>query len=252
MEFSNTTLKNGLIQHCEELCNLGDGGISGDPTELIKFTAKLNRAYDDVIPYVLRSDGTWQWDDKSQVDFPIATTNIVSGQRGYSFLSDEQGNSILEITSVAIKTDATTSDYTVIDPSDRSNRTEVGKALIENNSTDIGTPTSYDKLGNSIIFNPTPNYASLKGLKISFSRTPIYFLSTDTIKTAGIPDYFQSLLSLIASHEWIIINKSDNSTLITRIEGMIAQKKAGMEEFMRNRNKDNISNVLTSETVNSE
>lgn len=231
--FSDTTNKNGLIQMCELYTHLGDTTISGDTTTLLKqFTFLLNNAYDEVLPLVFAADGRWQWEDFNHTTLPIATTNIVSGQRDYGFTTDSAGASVLRIDKVAIKQDATTSDYTIIHQIDQNDGTGAAKRLIEDNSDNTGIPTGYDLVGGSIILNPEPDYAATSGLKIWYSRTPDYFSSTDTTQTPGIPDMFHSLLALIASHEWMFSQDPTETTTISRLEQKIAEKKMELSKFI--------------------
>src|SRR3569832_1449949 len=97
MTFNDTTAKQGIIQDIERWTNLGDGIVSGDSTLLKAFTAQVNLAYDEVLPILQSNDGTWQWDDFNHSKDPSATTDIVSGQASYTFVTDEQGNSVLSI-----------------------------------------------------------------------------------------------------------------------------------------------------------
>ena len=234
--FSDTTNKNGLIQICERLTHLGDAAITGDATVLAQFTAAVNDAYDEVLPYVFASDGRFQWDDLNHTDLPIATTDVVSGQRTYSFTSDSNGNSILTIQKVSIRQDSTTSDYTLIRPIDQDD--PEARQLVENNTPNSAIPFRYDKLANVLILDPTPDYSSTAGLKIQFSRTPNYFTSADTTQTPGIPDMFHSLLAFIASHEWVFVNEPNETTVLNRLEAKINERKIQLSKFMNLRSDD--------------
>lgn len=233
--YSDTTNKNGLLQICERLCHFGDADITGDATLKAQFTSALNDAYDEVLPYVFAAEQRWQFDDPSHTTLPIATTNIVSGQRDYTFTSDSASASILQIDKVAIKQDASTSDYTMIYPIDQSD--VASKRLIEDNSDNTGIPTRYDVVGSSILLDPEPNYSSTAGLKIWYSRTPDYFTTSDTTQTPGIPDLFHQLLAYIASHEWLFVNNPEETTTISRLEQKIQDRKLELSQFMNKRSR---------------
>lgn len=235
MKFSDTSAKDGLIQDCEFWTNLGDATISGDTTLLKRFTALINRAFDEVLPIIFSSDSKWQWDDQNHTKYPIATTNLVSGQADYTFTADEQGNSILEIAAVYIKDPNGT--WCKLEAVDSQSDPDTA-AILAQNSTNTGTPTRYDKLGPAIFLDPIPNYSSTAGIRVSFSRTQSYFVSGDTSKTPGIPDPFHRLLSLIASRDWVSVNKSENTNLITQINNAIREQKANLATFMSHRAKD--------------
>src|SRR2546425_13286990 len=112
MQLSDTTNKNGLIQECEFWTNLGDGTISGDSALLKVFVNRINRAYDRVLPILQSGYDTMKWDDSvNHTKHPIATFNIQSGIGDYEFLSDEQGNSILNVIAVHILQSSAATEY---------------------------------------------------------------------------------------------------------------------------------------------
>ncbi len=63
-----------------------------------------------------------------------------------------------------------------------------------------GTPVEYDITANEIILYPTPNYNLTNGIEFYISRTPSYFVSTDTTKQAGIPYIFHDYLWMKPSY----------------------------------------------------
>jgi len=235
MQYSNTTTKDGLLQDCEFWTGLGDGNISGDSTLKARFTGLLNRAYDEVLPIVFSSDAKWQWDDSNHTKNPIATTDLVSGQAEYSFTSDEQGNSILEIEAVYVKgPDGQWKRLAAIDT-----ESDAGTdAVFAQNSNNTGTPTRYEKRANSIWLDKVPDYSQAGGIRVLFARTPDYFTTSDTTQTPGIPAPFHRLLSLIASYDWVCVNKAENVTLISRLEVKIAETQRQLGAHMSKRSRD--------------
>ncbi len=220
MQFNDTTTKQGLIQECEFWTGLGDGVISGDSTLLKVFTNRLNRGFDRVLPLVLSKDDTLQFDDPNHTDEPIAVTNLVAGQQAYSALSDEHGNSILNVVKVFIFDSATAVDYRPL------RRVEVGQGredrILSPASTFTGIPSEYVERGGMLFLGPVPNYNATGGVKIMFERAQSYFASNDTTKTPGIPSPYHQLLALHASLDWLLVNKPESTTLITRVETRIA------------------------------
>ena len=106
IQFNDTATRKGLIQLIERETGLGTGRISGD-TELLKdFTADINIAFDNLLRIIFKYAGTWQYDDTNHTDYPFIKTNLISGQRDYSFFKDEQGNIILDIHKVMVKDDS--------------------------------------------------------------------------------------------------------------------------------------------------
>src|ERR1039458_157078 len=184
--FSDTINNTGLIQSCE-MKLFGDDGlgqISGNPTRLSIFTARINCAYDDFVKLAISADGTWQWDDSNYTDYPTATTPLVANQRDYTFAV-----SMMEIQKVAIL-NAQNGVWIVIKPIDLTS--QMARPYIENNINNVGVPFFYDLSGNSIILQPRPNYSAsidsggfVGGLKVFYKRGANYFVSTDTTKCPG-------------------------------------------------------------------
>ena len=80
---------------------------------------------------------------------------------------------------------------------------------------------------------PQPNYNATA--KIFFERDANYF-TTITTQEIGLPRPFQDLVDLYASHDWLIVNKPDNSMLITRLEGQMAKRELALQSVIDSRN----------------
>lgn len=219
MQFSNTTSKNGLIQECEFWTALGDTVISGDSDLLKIFTARINRAYDDVLKVAFSQTDTLRFDDPNHSDHPIATADLTSGQYDYQFTADENGNSVLNITKVLILDSATATDYVPLRRAYAN--TEEERRALSPDTGDTGIPTHFVEHGGSIFLWPKPNYSATDGIKLFFQRSPDYFTNSDTTQTPGIPETYHQLLALHASLDWLLVNKPDNQMLITRVEAKI-------------------------------
>lgn len=234
MQFSDTTNKNGLIQEAEFWCNLGDAGISGDATLLKVFTSRINRAYDAVLPLITSFGDKMRWDDINHPDHPIGTFDITSGTGDYELLVDDNGLSILNITDVMILESSSSTEYkplhkmTLDDP----------RALraMSPNPSDTGIPSSFVEKDNVIFFDVVPNYSATAGGKLFFERIADYFTSADTTQTPGIPAPFHQLLALHASKDWLLVNKSEATTLIANVKEEIAKKEKQLETSIKLRN----------------
>lgn len=204
--FSDTTNKNGLIQLCERNLSFADGAISGDSTLLKQFTADINLALDDVFSKIFKVGGTWQFDDSNQTDYPIITTNLVSGQRDYSFTTDGSGNLILDIYKVVVTTPGGLG--VEIKPIDQQapHTANINPDSFIDNQNASGTPTRYDKTANGIFLDPIPNYNSTNGLKIFINREGSYFTTADTTKKPGFAGLFHEYLALHASYRYARAN----------------------------------------------
>ncbi len=144
------------------------------------------------------ADNKWQADDSGASDLPIATTSLSSGQQDYSFDSD-----VLVVNKVLVKDSP--GNWHEIYPIDmtESQTSALAGNIIELPTNDVGAPRAYDKVGNSILLTPIPNYNSSGGLKVFFGRNYTKFVSTDTTATPGIPSIFHSYLALYAAYPFL-------------------------------------------------
>ena len=233
--FSNTTLKNGLIQICERNCGFADGGISGDTTLLPQFTADINLAVDEVFGFMFPLGGTWQLDDNNHGDYPFIYTSIVSGRRDYTFDTDEQGNVILDIYRVmAADSTGVFRELQAVDQQSLNSNQEDTNSLIDGQNL-TGTPTRYDKTGNSIFLDLIPNYNYSNGLKVFINREAYHFLSTDTTTSVGFAHLFQEYFALAASYRYayrkLLGNKAD-------LEKEMLKMRQAIMDYYGSREKD--------------
>lgn len=234
LQFSNTSLKSGIIQGIETNCGFNDGDITGNPTRFLKFTAAVNLAHDFVLAFIFKAAGwKWQADDINHTGFPSATINIVSGTREYAFTTDAEGSLILDIYKVLIK-DSATGKYIELEPVDM--QSDEYMAEFNDGQTRSGIPSKYDKTGNRITFNITPDYNATAGIKLLVNREGTYFTVADTTKMPGIAGSF---------HEWYILKPSYDYARtkglqnVARLEKDANAMQASIEAYYGAREKDN-------------
>ncbi len=221
--FSNTTTKNGLIQVCERNCGFNDADISGNTTRLAQFTGDLNIATDHVFSTIFEVGGTWQFDDSNHTDYPIITTNLVSGQRDYSFTVDGSSNLILEIYKVVVADSAGV--FHEIFPADQ--QTKLSDPAYYDGLNTGGQPITYDKTANGIFLNPIPNYSYSGGLKVYINREGSYFVVSDTTKKPGFAGLFHPYLALHASYFYCMRNQ-------IKVKNDLKMEMLEMEEGIKN------------------
>lgn len=234
MQYSNTTTKDGLMQTCEFWTGLGDAAITGNATRKAQFNARLNSGFDRILPRVLSFSKSLRWDDINHTDHPSGTFNIVSGQHDYTVEEDDNGLDIYNITGVQILPSSSSTEY--IDLIPLSADSPLAERAMSPNPSDTGVPTHYLESNNTIFFYPEPNYSASAGAKIFFEREASYFVVADTTKEPGIPKPFHELLALYASHDWLIVNKPENTVLITRLEAQIQRREDELDAMIQKRN----------------
>lgn len=224
MVFSDTTDLQGLVQHAE--FELGVT-ISSTGDYLIKdFTRNANNWLDHASTILMRADGAWQFEDTNYTTLPIATTNIVSGQRDYTLNKYH-----LYIDKVLVA-DSTGNSHIIkqIDVHDNAAR----ESLI-NDADNTGEPYRYDVFGNTILLDPVPDYNYTAGLKVYVRRSADYFDSTDTTKEPGIPLPYHRYVALGAAYDFARV-KGFASTDRLRQEMLAIEED--MKSHFANRNKD--------------
>lgn len=229
MPFNDPDNLTGIVQMYEEEIGVNQGDISGNTAALKRFTARVNRAFDRFLSLAINASGTHQYDDSNHTDHPIITTSLVSGQADYTYLVDENNNFVLDIHKVLVADSAGT--FSEVKPVDPQSETDT----IAFSNTVSGTPSRYDKTGNSITLDPIPNYTRSGGLRIYINRTPSYLVYTDTTKKPGIPAHFHRYLVLKAAEDYARRNQKKNFNLIAA-ERM--QMEEDIKEHFGHRNKD--------------
>lgn len=197
LEFSNSVTGAGIVQVLGRYTNSQNTTTSSYP--LIDKTVDINTALDNFFIIANKASGRWQVDDTNQTDYPVIYGNVVAGQQDYSFTVDEQGNQILDIYKVRIK-DSNGEWHTL-----KQRDLQDGNDDPLNRTTTTSCPIEYDVTANGIFLTDIPAYNSIGGLELYISRTGSYFVSTDTTKSAGIPNIFHEYLALRPAYFYCLI-----------------------------------------------
>lgn len=233
MQFNDTTNKSGIIQTMERILYGEDayGVITGNATKLKTATSEVNQALAHALSVIFETDGTFQFDDSNHTADPIVYTNLVSGQRDYHFLLDEQSNPILEIHKVAILPSATATLYQELTPMDEL----MGDNDILAESTATGVPTRYGKLSNGIFLETPSSYNATEGLKFFISREASYFTTSDTTKKPGFNGNFHEYLPTRAAWKMSGMKSAALETEMLRLEKGLRSAYARRERDVRKR-----------------
>ena len=132
LPFSDSTNNTGIVEQVRFMMRVD---ASQYPTNRI--VNSCNNWLDRVAGYAIGADRRFQWDDTNHTKLPEGTTNLVSGQSDYSFLTDEQGNQILTLLGVSRL------DGTSWIPLEVVNREDINVDW-SRFGIDSGTPTQYE------------------------------------------------------------------------------------------------------------
>lgn len=176
MQFSDTINNSGIVEQTRAMMR-----VDATQWPTWRIVNSVNNWLDFVAGYAIGADRRFQWDDTNHTKLPVGTTNLVANQSDYSFLRDEQGNSIITLTGIDILDP--NGNYRKLVPRNFGDTDEAEDELLRV----AGLPTEYDKIADNIArLTPKPISSVTAGLKFYFQRTPSYFVVTDTVKEPGV------------------------------------------------------------------
>jgi len=240
IQFSDTSNKTGLIETLARFTGTQTSTTSS--YTLAEKTLDINNAYVNFINLASKAAGKQQIDDTNNTTLPLLLSNIVNGTANYSFKVDEASptNQILELQKLRIK--------------DANGKWTDFLTQIDKNEVDIsqfqditGTPEYYDLIGDNVVFYPTPNYDSSDGIEFTVTRTPVYFLTSDTTKKPGIPDMFHMYLVIRPAYYYCLLRGLPQAT---QYGNDMLKMEQEIKHHYSNRNKTNLD-TMTPEQINS-
>lgn len=225
MVFSDVTNNTGIVEQARQMMR-----VDATQYPTYRIVNSVNNYLDTVTGYAISADRNFEWDDTNHTKLPIGTTDLTAGQSDYSFLTDEQGNSILNLTRIDI-----------LDPDGRYRKLElidqsnIRQALDEYESTN-GLPTKYDKIADNIIrLYPTPATTVAGGLKFYFQRTASYFTATDTTKEPGVAPLLHRGFVIAAAYDGALSLGLEN---LTSLSNEMIKEEMKMKKYFEARNTD--------------
>jgi hypothetical protein len=224
--FSESANNTGIVQQVRDMLRVDSAQY---PTSRI--VNSVNNYLDTVTGYAIGADKLFQWDDTNHTKLPIGTTNLVANQSDYSFLTDEQGNSILTLTRIDIlDADGKYRQLEVIDQS------QIEEALDEA-LIPAGKVIQYDKIADNIIrLYPKPLTSVTAGLKFYFQRTGSYFTASDTTKSPGVAPLLHRGFIIAAVYDALLAGIGSANIQAISVEKQLEDKK--MMTYFAGRNND--------------
>lgn len=197
-----------------------------------KIVNSVNNWLDMVTGYAIGADARFQWDDTNHTALPEGTTNLVANQSDYSFLTDQQGNTILTLTRIEILT-ATAGTWQFLEPIDQ---TDFGVDSINQEQATAGIPRWYDKIADNIVrLYPKPSASITSGLKFYFQRTPSYFAATDTTKSPGVAPILHRGFVIAAAYDGALTLGLGN---LQALAVELQKEESKVKQYFAERNND--------------
>lgn len=223
--FSDTVNNLGIVQQVRSFMR-----VDANQWPTSRIVNSVNNYLDKVTGYAIGADRRFQWDDTNHTKLPIGTTNLVAGQSDYSFLTDEQGNSILNLTRIDVLD--SNGFWRELISRDMS---LIYQAIDEDQRT-ASLPIYYDKIADNIIrLSPKPVASVTSGLKFYFQRTGSYFAADATTKSPGVPPLLHRGFVIAAAYDGALTLGLPNLQPLS-VEFQKEEQK--MIEYFTNRNTD--------------
>ena len=226
MVFNDTTTNQGLLQEIDFYLFGSSATMNTTAYPVADRTRRINQRLNRIVSIIFKNDRRWKFDDFNHDEMNIFYTTLVEGQNDYEI----SGADFLTIEEVAVLN--SDGKYRILTPIVR----EAGNAqkLQDLEDGDDGTPTHYEKHGNSIMMYPKPSLTYLTaslGLMVRGKRLPSYFTADDTTKEPGFNPLYHSYLSIGASYDYALANGMNNKVNqfapeLTRYEADIADDYA--------------------------
>lgn len=235
LQFSDPVNGTGIIELIDDLVDTNDAIYPK-----AKKTRDANMALDWVLALIFQVGGTWNFDDSNHSDYPIITTDLIEGQRDYTFVTDENSNLILEVQKVMISDE--TGLFREITPVDVSSG--YAPTGFDDGLNVKGQPNTYDKNATGIFLDPIPNYSKANGLKVYISREGSYFSPTDTTKKPGFAGLFHEYLALRPAYQYA---SRKDLPKAARLKAEMLEMEDAIREHYKRREKD-VRKRLTTKT----
>ena len=232
MVFSDVTLLQGIVQQTRAIMR-----VDATQWPTAKIVASVNNWLDFVTGYAIGADSRFRWDDTNHTALPEGTTTLTSGQSDYSFLTDEQGNTILNLRRLELK-DSSGNWFLLKEMDD----TDLLYDAVGQEQSVSSQPTHYDKIADNIIrLYPKPNYTLAAALKFFFQRTPSYFDADDTTKQPGVAPILHRGFVVAAAYDGALTLGLPNLQALA-VERQFEKDK--MVQYFAQRNPD-VDTVIT-------
>jgi len=225
MVFSDPTTNSGIVEQTRSIMR-----VDSTQWPAYQVANSCNNWLDTVTGYAIGADRNFQWDDTNHSKLPEGTTDLTAAQKDYSFLTDEQGNSILNLTRIDIlDPDGSYRELKLID------QANIKKALDEYKSTN-GLPEQYDKIADNIVrLYPAPATSVTAGLKFYFQRTGSYFVPTDTTKEPGVSPLLHRGFVIASAYDGAMTLGLEN---VSALQVEMEKEELKMKQYFEIRNTD--------------
>lgn len=228
--FSESSNNTGIVQQTRKLMR-----VDSTQWPTANIVNSCNNWLDFLAGYQIGADKRFQWDDTNHTALPEGTITLTIAVSDYSFLTDQQGNSIVSLIGVSLLQNGYYVPLIEIDRNDPD-------VDISTFGMTTGTPTSYDKIADNIIrldFKPAATVSA--GLKFYFQRTPSYFAATDTTKAPGVSPLLHRGFVIASAYDGALTMGLSN---LSALSAERAKEEEKVVQYFEARNQDSLKRVV--------
>lgn len=223
MVFNDTTNQQGIVQEIDFLL-----GTNSSSYPLAQKLRNINNAYDEVVDWIMMADNQWKFDDDNYDTLPVGETDFDPGDDNIAIPASEF------LTVLRVEVTHPDGGRLELEPKDY-------QQLKGINLDQSGIPQSYNKIGNSLVLTPVPNYTGT--LRVYFQRSVEHFVLNDTTKTPGFNRAFHRLLSYRAALDYCIPNNLDKK--MVKLTKERNEMRDALVKFYSGRSKEKKVNLST-------
>lgn len=230
MVFSDSINNSGIVEQARAKARVDSTQVSTQD-----IVNSCNNWLNKIFTSGKSKDVNFQLDDTNHTKLPIGVIDLEANQSEFSFLVDQQGNRITNITRIDIQdADGTWHKLKKID------QKEIPVALDEYEKTP-GTPKEYDLIADNIIrIFPQSATKIVDGLKYYFQRTPSYFVATDTTKEPGVANDLHEGFVVKAAYDIAVTLGLPN---LQPLSVELQREEQKLDQYLSTRNTDSIKRL---------
>lgn len=182
-------------------------GQDNNSYDLNKKTRNMNAANREIWTWIHEAYGGWMYDDANNtLDFPTATTGLVTNQKDYSLPS-----SALTVRGVEVMLNGSNVWTRLFPKTEEEIRDDI---MAEKQFMNVSSqPRFYVAYANSIKLYPASNYSQAASLRVSYERETVAFTPSSTTQTPGFASLFHEAVAVGAATKYAgyktLANKND-------------------------------------------
>jgi hypothetical protein len=187
-----------------DICTYANTFVKSDNTAwpLTEKVTEANHAIREIWKNIWMAYGGWMYDDYNNTDLPIATADVVSGQKFYSV---PVNSSHIHGVEILMQNTQNSPVWVPMIPitMEKMHQYNIGESYFYVTNA---VPLYYRPIANGFFIYPQANYNQTQGIRVHLSRDISGFVVTDTTKTPGFDPLFHEGVPIFMALKYAQIN----------------------------------------------